>query len=141
MAIAAGVAGAIQAVVMGELGERTGIFAAVAFSGIVTVALGLVLLLIAKQSVQGIGDVVRQPVWLWIGGALSLLIILAMTVATPRIGVVATIGITIALNLAAAALIDHFGLFGYDGVPLTSTRVIGLLLLGAGAALSLSHSV
>jgi hypothetical protein len=86
LAVAAGLAGAVQAAVMGELGGRAGIFPALAFSGVVSVVLGLALLLVARQSLRGLGDVARQPVWLWTGGALSVLIILAITVASPRIG-------------------------------------------------------
>ena len=92
-------AGAVQAAVMGELGGRVGVFPALAFSGVVAVVLGLALLLVARQSLRGLGDVARQPVWLWSGGALSVLIILAITVASPRIGLAATIGIIIAFNL------------------------------------------
>jgi bacterial/archaeal transporter family-2 protein len=137
LAIAAGLAGAVQAAVMGELGERTGVFPALAFSGIVSVVLGLTLLLVATQSFRGLGDVVRQPVWLWTGGALSVLIILAITVASPRIGLVATIGTIIALNLGMAAAIDRFGWFGLDRIGIAWPRVVGLALLGAGAALTL----
>jgi transporter family-2 protein len=140
LAVAAGFAGAVQAAVMGELGERAGVFPALAFSGVVAVVLGFALLVVAKQSLRGIGDVVRQPLWLWTGGALSVLIILAITVASPRIGLVATIGIIIALNLTVAALIDRFGWFGLERIPLDWARILGLLLLGAGAALTLSKS-
>ena len=137
LAVAAGLAGAVQAAVMGELGERVGIFPALAFSGLVVVVLGVAALLLVKQSVRGIVDVLREPVWLWTGGALSVLIVLAITVAPPRIGVTATIGIIIALNLGVATAIDRFGLFGYDRIPIGWARVAGVLLLGAGAALSL----
>jgi bacterial/archaeal transporter family-2 protein len=77
----------VQAAVMGELGERTGVFPALAFSGVVSVGLGLSLLLIVTQSFRGLADVAREPLWLWTGGALSVLIILAITVASPRIGI------------------------------------------------------
>jgi transporter family-2 protein len=140
LAVAAGLAGAVQAAVMGELGGRAGIFPALAFSGIVSVVLGLALLLVAKQSVRGLADVVREPVWLWTGGALSVLIILAITVASPRIGLVATIGTIIALNLGTAAAIDRFGWFGLERIGIDWTRIVGLVLLGAGAALTLSKS-
>jgi bacterial/archaeal transporter family-2 protein len=140
LAVAAGLAGAVQAAVMGELGERTGVFPALAFSGIVSVGLGLALLLIAKQSVRGLGDVVRQPVWLWTGGALSVLIILAITVASPRIGLAATIGTIIALNLGMAAAIDRFGWFGLDRIGIGWMRGAGLVFLGIGAALTLIKS-
>jgi len=64
LAVAAGLAGAVQAAVMGELGGRAGVFPALAFSGVVAVVIGLALLLVAKQSFRGLGDVARQPVWL-----------------------------------------------------------------------------
>ena len=137
LAVAAGLAGAVQAAVMGELGGRAGVFPALAFSGVVAVVIGLALLLVAKQSFRGLAEVARQPVWLWTGGALSVLIILAITVASPRIGLAATIGIIIAFNLCVAALIDRFGWFGFDQIAITWTRALGLVFLGAGAALSL----
>jgi len=140
LAVAAGLAGAVQAAVMGELGERAGVFPALAFSGVVAFALGVVLLLLVKQSFRGLGDVARQPLWLWTGGALSVLIILAITVASPRIGLAATIGTIIAFNLGVAALIDRFGLFGFDRIPIGWARVLGLVLLRAGAMLSLRKS-
>jgi transporter family-2 protein len=140
LAVAAGLAGAVQAAVMGELGGRVGVFPALAFSGVVAVVIGLALLLVARQSLRGLGDVVRQPVWLWTGGALSVLIILGITVASPRIGLAATIGILIAFNLCVAALIDRFGWFGFDQIAITWTRALGLVFLGAGAALSLFKS-
>jgi transporter family-2 protein len=137
LAVLAGLAGAVQAAVMGVLGERVGIFPALAFSGIVSVILAFAVLLVVKQDLHGVADVLRQPAWLWTGGALSVLIILAITVAPPRIGIATTIGIIIALNLAVGAVIDRFGLFGYDRIVFGWPRVVGLLLLGAGAALSL----
>lgn len=140
LAIAAGLAGAVQAAVMGELGERVGVFPALAFSGIVALLFGLGALLVAKQSVRGLADVMREPVWLWMGGALSILIILGITVGPPRIGLAATIGTVIALNLVVAALIDRFGWFGYERIPLSWARIVGLVLLAAGAALSLKKT-
>lgn len=140
LAVAAGLAGAVQAAVMGTLGERTGVFPALAFAGVVSVALGLSLLLLVERSLRGLGEVVRQPVWLWTGGALSVLIILAITVASPRIGLAATIGTIIALNLAMAAAIDRYGWFGLDRVAIGWPRVLGLVFLGLGAALTLIKS-
>jgi bacterial/archaeal transporter family-2 protein len=137
LTIAAGIAGAVQAAVMGELGERTGVFPALAFAGIASVVLGVSLLLVVTQSFRGLADVAREPLWLWTGGALSVLIILAITVASPRIGLAATIGTIIALNLVMAAAIDRFGWFGLDRIGIGPTRAGGLVFLGIGAALTL----
>ena len=53
------------------------------------------------------------------------------------VGVAATVGILIAGQLVMGAAIDRFGLFGTDEIPLHWPRVLGIVLLGAGAALSL----
>ena len=82
----------------------------------------------------------HEPAWLWIGGLLSVYIVLAITVGPPRIGVAATIGIVIAGNLVMAALIDRYGLFGQDVIPIDRWRLLGLVLVAAGAALLLSRT-
>jgi bacterial/archaeal transporter family-2 protein len=136
----AGLAGAVQAAVMGELGERVGIVPAVAFSVFVALVLGLVALLVWERSFAGVQEALHEPAWLWLGGVMSIYIVLAITVGPPRIGVAATVGIVIAGNLVSAALIDRYGLFGQEVIPLDRWRILGLLLLAAGAALSLSRA-
>ena len=140
LAATAGLAGAVQAAVMGELGERVGIVPAVAFSVIVAVLLGLAALLMWERSFGGVRAALHEPAWLWLGGVMSIYIVLAVTVGPPRIGVAATVGIVIAGNLVSAALIDRYGLFGQDVIPIDRWRLLGLLLLAAGAALSLSRA-
>ena len=138
LAAVAGLAGAVQAAVMGELGERVGIWPAVAFSGLVTIVIAFGALAFA-DGVGSVARVVREPVWLWTGGALSVLIILAVTVGAPRIGVTATIGTIIAGNLLMAAIVDQFGLFGLDKIAIGWPRALGLVLLAAGTVLSLQR--
>jgi transporter family-2 protein len=64
-------------------------------------------------------------------------VILSITFATPRIGAAATIGLLIAGQLAMGAVIDRFGLFGLDPIPIGWERGLGIVLLAVGAALSL----
>jgi bacterial/archaeal transporter family-2 protein len=137
LALSAGLAGSVQAAVMGKLGGRVGIFEALAFSTLVAVVIAFVTLLVVRQSVDGISAAARQPVWLWTGGALSAFIVLAITVGPPRIGVTATVALVIAGNLVMAALIDRYGLLGNKQIALDWPRVLGLILLAAGAALTL----
>lgn len=137
LALSAGLAGSVQAAVMGKLGERVGIFEALGFSTVVSIVIGLCVLLVVRQSFDGIGAAARQPVWLWTGGALSAFIVLAITVGPPRIGVTATVGIVIAGNLVMAALIDRFGWLGNEQIALNWPRVLGIAFLAAGAALTL----
>jgi transporter family-2 protein len=68
---------------------------------------------------------------------MSAFIVLAITIAGPRIGVVATTSFLIAAQLGLAALIDRYGWFGVERVPLTWPRVLGIALLLVGAAFTL----
>ena len=133
----AGLAGSVQVAVMGRFGERVGTFEALAFSTLLTAALAAVVLVAARQAVGGYSDALAAPAWMWIGGAMGLIVVLAITFASPRIGATATIGLLIAGQLAMGAVIDRFGLFGLDRIPLGWPRLLGIALLAAGAALSL----
>jgi bacterial/archaeal transporter family-2 protein len=137
MTLTAGLAGSVQAAVMGELGERVGIAPALAFSVLVSMVGALAILVAWERSAAGLSEAAHQPTWLWIGGLMSVFIVLAITIATPRIGVAATIGFVIAGNLVMAAAIDRWGLLAQDQIPITWHRLLGLALLAAGSALTL----
>lgn len=137
LCLVGGLGGAVQVAVMGELGERVGIVPAVAFSAVVVLVISVAALLLVHQSAGGIVDALREPPWLWTGGAMSVLIVFAVTVAGPRIGTASTVGLVIAGNLVMAAAIDRFGLLGLERIELSWQRVLGLALLAVGSALSL----
>lgn len=124
---------------MGELGERVGIVPALAFAVLVSLTCALVALLVWERSFAGVRAALHEPVWLWLGGVMSVFIVVAVTVGPPRIGVTATIAIVIAGNLLSAALIDRLGLFGVEQVGLRWPRILGFVLLAAGAALTLKR--
>ena len=137
LVVAGGVAGAMQAAVMGRFGERVGTLEAFAFATLVTAAIAAALLVVGRRSLAGYGDAARQPVWLWSAAACGALIVVGITFAAPRIGTTATIGVITAGNLATAVVVDRFALFGLDRIGITWERVAGVLLLAAGAALTL----
>jgi transporter family-2 protein len=137
LAVVAGLAGSVQVAVMARLGDRVGIFAALAWATLLTAGLAFLLLLVVRQGAGGLASAARQPVWLWSGAVMGLVVVLAITFAGSQIGVAATVGILIAGQLAMGAAIDRFGLFGVDRVALSWARIAGILLLLAGAALTL----
>ena len=138
-AFVAGLGGALQVSVQGRLGDRIGSLEALACAVVVGAATGLVVLLVARRSLAGIGAGFSGPKWMLLGGLMSATIVLAITIAGPRIGVVATTALLIAGQFTLAAAIDRFGWFGAPQVPLAWTRVLGLALLAAGAALTLKR--
>jgi transporter family-2 protein len=137
IAAAAGLGGAVQIAVQGRLGDRVGSIEAMATASLIGAVLALAVLLLARRSLAGIGDAVDSPKWMLLGGVMSAFIILAITIAGPRIGVVATTAFLIAAQFALAAVIDRYGWFGVERIGFTWWRVLGIGLLVIGAALTL----
>ena len=138
-AIVAGVAGSVQVAVMAKLGDRVGVFGALAWATTLAALLAVTLMLVARQGFGEFAAAARQPVWLWSGALMSIIIVLAITVAGSRIGVIATISVLLAGQFAAGAAIDHWGLFGADRIGVGGVRIIGIVLLGIGAGLTLKR--
>ena len=138
LALVAGLAGSIQVAVMGRFGERIGSFEALAANLIFSAIIATAVLLVLRQSLAGFGHALRSPWWYWVGGGgMGVVVVLSITVVTPRIGAAATIGLLIAGQLAMGVVIDTYGLFGVDKVALSWPRILGVLLLAAGALLAL----
>jgi transporter family-2 protein len=137
LSVVAGLAGAVQVSMMSQLGDRISIVGAVAFATLFTAVVSFGLLLAFRQSFAAYRNAFDHPWWMLMGGLAGLLIIFTITYAGGRLGVAATVGILIAGQLLMGAAIDRWGLFGSAKIPLHWPRVLGIVLLGAGAALSL----
>ena len=138
-AFVAGLGGAVQIAVQGRLSERIGSVEALTCAIVVAAVTALVVLLVTRRSLDGLRTGLGGPKWLLLGGVMSAVIVLSITVAGPRIGVVATTAVLIAAQFALATLIDRFGWFGVDAVAVSWPRIAGLVLLAAGAALTLKR--
>lgn len=137
LAFTAGLGGAVQIAVQGRLGERVGAIEAMATASLIGAAIALVVLLLARRSLTGLGDALGSPKWMLLGGAMSALIILAITIAGPRIGIVATTSVLIAAQFTLATVIDRLGWFGVERIAIGWPRVLGLAFLCIGAVLTL----
>ncbi len=137
LALVAGIAGAMQVPIQGELGERIGAFGALAISTLISAVLSATILLAVRGGFGAYGDALRQPLWLLTGGAMGVIVVLAITIGAPRIGTAATIGLLIAGQLGMGAVVDRFGLLGLERIPIGWPRLLGIVLLAVGAALSL----
>jgi len=80
----------------------------------------------------------RSVPWYALGaGALGVILVSAMAFAIPRLGVTATTGVLVATQLVVAAWLDHYGLLGVDVRAFDAWRMLGVVLLLAGAWLVL----
>jgi transporter family-2 protein len=140
LAAAAGLAGSMQVAVMGRFGERVGAVEALTFALALSTLIAFVALLTTRRGLGRFAEAFSVPPWLWLGGLFGAVVVFTITVVTPRLGAAATIGLLIAGLLAIGVAIDRYGLFGLEQIPLSWPRLIGILLLAAGAALSLYRS-
>ena len=141
LALVAGLAGSIQVAVMGRFGERIGSYEAIAANLLFSTLIATTLLLVLRQSLAGFGEALHSPWWYWVGGGgMGVVVVFTITVVTPQIGATATIGLLIAGQLAMGVLIDRYGWFGVEQVPLNWPRIVGVLLLAVGALLALTSA-
>lgn len=137
LAFVAGLGGAVQIAVQGRLADRIGSLEALTVAVTAAALTGIAVLLVARRSLGGLREGYAGPKWLLLGGVMSAVIVLCITVAGPRIGVVATSALLIAAQFGLATAIDRFGWFGFPPVAVSWQRLLGLAFLAAGAVLVL----
>jgi len=81
------------------------------------------------------GSVATVPTWAWFGGLLGATYVAATTVLGPKLGAASFLALTLAGQMVAALLVDHFGVIGFPQSPLTPTRLLGTALLVVGVLL------
>lgn len=97
--------------------------------------LALVAVAVAAGSRWTPGSAASVPAWAWLGGALGALYVAATTVLGPRLGAAALLALTLAGQMAAALVVDHYGVLGFPEEPVTTARLAGAVLLLAGVLL------
>ena len=73
--------------------------------------------------------------WMWFGGCLGTIYVWSTIFATPRIGASLTLALTVAGQMIAAILLDHYGAFGLQKYPVSLSRILGVMFLIAGVIL------
>ena len=131
----AGVTVALQPIINANLAGRVGVINSSMISfGVGTLFLAAVSLAYRNGSLKALAG---TPWWMLTGGILGAFFVTTLILAVPRIGTLAALSAAIATQLAAGAVLDHFGLFGGRHIPLDIWRVGGICLLFAGAAIVL----
>lgn len=95
----------------------------------------LVLLAVASGARVVPGSVAAVPAWAWLGGLLGATYVAATTVLGPKLGAASFLALTLAGQMLAALLVDHYGVIGFPQSPMTPTRLLGTALLVVGVLL------
>ena len=103
--------------------------------GLLTVGIALFGLKLGRGHLGKLGEV---PWYGYLGGFISVLIIYGVVASMPKVGVANATTAIIVGQVTTAMLIDSTGLLGFEKCPITWMKVLGVLLLAAGAKLMLS---
>jgi len=126
----------ILAALNGGLGTRLGSPMAAS-----VILFGLALLIaLAGAAVTGSLGAVRLtsdiPAPFYFGGTFVAFYVIAVTFIAPRFGVGNAIFFVLVGQIASAAVIDHFALFGAARFPIDAKRLAGIALMVAGVWLA-----
>ena len=94
---------------------------------------GAILLFVGTPSAESFHF--ERP-YLYTGGFFVLFYILSITFAGPRMGIGNAVFFVLLGQLVAAAIIDHYGLWGALKAELTLRRVAGIVLMAIGVYLA-----
>jgi transporter family-2 protein len=133
--VGAGCLVGMQAPINSRLGKSVGTPEAATFSFLVgTVALVLILL-VARGGVGGLGQIGRAPWWALVGGLLGAVYVSVALVAVRTLGASGLTAVVIGGQLVISVVIDRFGLLGVAKQAVGAQRILGLVLLAVGVVL------
>lgn len=75
------------------------------------------------------------PAWAWLGGVFAAYYLVSSLIAIPKIGVASVFSLIIAGQVVMSLVLDATGAFGVNQISLSSDRILGTILLLAGAVL------
>ncbi len=130
VAIVGGAAVTLQAQFMGtrdqSLGTLESVFITYSSGGLL---IGLTMLLMRGGNLQAWRSV---PPYALLASVVGLIIVGSIGYVTPRLGLVATFTIFVAVQFISAALMDHFGLLGAAVRPIDLSTLAGMVVVLVG---------
>jgi transporter family-2 protein len=92
----------------------------------------ITLLLFLRQPWPGREALSGVPAWAWFGGLFGAAYVALATFAGPRLGALLLLALTVAGQMVASVIVDHYGLLGFQQQPVTSLRMLGIAFLVVG---------
>jgi bacterial/archaeal transporter family-2 protein len=135
LGVGAGCLVGMQAPINSRLGRSVGSVEAATFSFLVGTAALVLILLVARGGIGGLGHVGRAPWWALVGGLLGAVYVSVALVAVRTLGASGLTAVVIGGQLAISVAIDRFGLLGVARQSVGAQRIVGLALLAVGVVL------
>ncbi|GAB2557726.1 DMT family transporter [Spirosoma aerophilum] len=98
--------------------------------------IALILLFFASGSPTPSVEVIKQVSWWkWTGGVMGAVYMITVIVSVPKIGTANLVSLSVAGQLVAAIILDHYGLMGFSLHPANGWRLLGVMLIITGVLL------
>lgn len=136
-AVLAGCLIAIQSAIIGAAGERLNPLVASTWVHVGGLVLGVLILVLSPRLGFQLA-VVREIPWVLLGGVAGLLLVTGIAVAVSGLGLASTLAVVTGVQLAVGFALEATGVLGRT-IPLDPVRIVGALLLVAGAYLVVSR--
>ena len=130
--VACGVMMSAQAPTNAMLGRAVGSPVNAAFLSIALSLLTMTVAVVFSRARPDMAAVRTLPWYAWTGGLYGASYVLAMIVCAPLLGLAPAMTLLVAGQVAAAVVIDHFGLFGLPREPVTLWKLAGVAMVVGG---------
>ena len=142
VALLTGVAIGVQSAMASRAGSmigdvRTGLFTN--FSGGV-IAGAIILFVFFREGQQTLEVPGTAVLFVALSGLLGILIITGVSFSLQRAGVAAGLATLILGQLLVSTIVDTLGIGGVEAIPLSSQRILGLMVMGFGVYLLLPRT-
>ena len=134
--LVSGAAIGMQSPMANMISQRLGVLESVVIVHLGGAVAGLLVLLV---TVRGVGNLsrFRELPWYLLGaGAFGLIVIASFSYTIPRVGVMASVLITVTGQMAISSVLDHYGFLGADIRPMTLPRLLGIGVMFLGVWLT-----
>ena len=125
----------VQAGVNARLAEWVGGPVRAALVSFVVGLLALFALVLLFYRTRSTGSLGEAPWWLWMGGLLGAVYVVAAAVTAPRLGAATLVVLVVAGQAVMGLVVDHFGWVGFPEEPVSAGRIAWVVLLGVGVGL------
>lgn len=129
LAVLNGILLAIMIFLNSVLSKKIGLYNSTLIHHIFGFILILLISIIRKNKLPKFNQI---PIFLFIPGILSVLVIFLNSICSSKIGITLTAGMGLFGQLVISTLIDHFGLFGMPVMKLRKENILSFSLIIAG---------
>ena len=109
------------------------------YSSLILISIGLLFLILLiiflKPTPPSFGEVLRAPIFSYVGGVIIIIYIITITSIAPKLGVGSAVLLIVISQIFSSAIIDHIGLFGLPILPFNYKKLAGLICVIAGLIL------